>query len=513
MENVRAATYFSLIADEATDAANCEQLSIVLRFVDSENLSVREKFLGFTECKSDVSGNAIATNLVDILKNEWHLNLENLCGQAYDGAGAMAGRIQGVAARIMADFPKAVYTHCSSHVLNLCVVSSAKEADIRNMMDVAGSVARFFNNSPKRQLALDKHIDELHAQNSEASKRKKLKDLCKTRWVERHDAFEAFAELYVATVSCLEGIVESSSTWNRETVADAQSHLRALTEFKFLVALIITKNVLAYTKGLSVKLQGRYQDIIRAHSNIKSVTESLEDARKSVDTFHSMWFEEAKSIASELNIDPSMPRLSSRQRHRANPLATSPTEYFKLVVTIPLLDHLITELNQRFSEHNEKAIEVLTLLPPTVCSMTSSLTKDSISGFLSLYINELPSPSTLNTELHSWHVKCRHDREASNACNTVTKALKEADQDFFPNVHILLKIAATHPVTSCECERSISKLRLVKSKLRTTMGEDRLNGLALMYAHPDINLNIDSITDAFARLHPRRMKLSNIINE
>ena len=68
--------------------------------------------------------------------------MENLCGQAYDGAGAMAVRIQGVAAWIMADYPKAVYTHCSSH--NLCIVNSAKEADVRNMMDVAGSVARFF---------------------------------------------------------------------------------------------------------------------------------------------------------------------------------------------------------------------------------------------------------------------------------------------------------------------------------------------------------------------------------
>lgn len=139
-----------MIADEATDASNCEQLSIVLCFVDNETLNVREEFLGFAECKSGVSGDAIAKNLVDILQNKWQLNLENLCGQAYDGAGAMAGRVRGVAARIMADYPKAVYTHCSSHVLNLCIVSSAKEADIRNMMDVAGCVARFFNNSPKR---------------------------------------------------------------------------------------------------------------------------------------------------------------------------------------------------------------------------------------------------------------------------------------------------------------------------------------------------------------------------
>ncbi len=47
--------------------------------------------------------------------------MTKLCGQAYDGAGAMAGKNRGVAATIMSAYPKAVYTHCSSHVLNLCI--------------------------------------------------------------------------------------------------------------------------------------------------------------------------------------------------------------------------------------------------------------------------------------------------------------------------------------------------------------------------------------------------------
>ena len=74
---------------------------------------------------------------------------------------------------------------------------------------------------------------------------------------------------------------------------------------------------------------------------------------------------------------------------------------------------------------------------------------------------------------------------------------------------MLLKIAATQPVTSCKCERSISKLRLVKSILTTTMGEERLNGLALLHVHADLNLDLDSMVDMFARQHPRKMKLAN----
>lgn len=92
-----------------------------------------------------------------------------------------------------------------------------------------------------------------------------IKELCQTRWVERHDTFEAFSELFESTVQCLEEIVEPSSrqSWNTETVADASSHLRVLTDFKFIVMLIISKNLLTYIKGLNVKLQSKWQDKLK----------------------------------------------------------------------------------------------------------------------------------------------------------------------------------------------------------------------------------------------------------
>ena len=128
------------------------------------------------------------------------------CGQGYDGAGTMAGKQKGVTARIMNKYLKALYTHYASHVLNLCIVEATNIADVRNIMNIASCVARFFNNSPKRRLAFDKFIDEQHQVAAHSSKRAKLKDLCKTRWVERqsHDAFEALYELYTPPVTSCE---------------------------------------------------------------------------------------------------------------------------------------------------------------------------------------------------------------------------------------------------------------------------------------------------------------------
>ena len=56
-------------------------------------------------------------------------------------------------------------------------------------------------------------------------------------------------------------------------------------------------------------------------------------------------------------------------------------------------------------------------------------------------------------------------------------------------------------------------LRNLKTYLRNTMVQDRLNGLALIHAHREMELDLEKIIDLFANLHPRRMGMENILNE
>ena len=73
----------------------------------------------------------------------------------------------------------------------------------------------------------------------------------------------------------------------------------------------------------------------------------------------------------------------------------------------------------------------------------------------------------------------------------------------------LLTISCTLPVTSAECERSVSRLRYLKTYLRSTMTEDCLNGLAMMYIHRDISCDSKTVVEKFARQHRRRLTLFN----
>ena len=83
----------------------------------------------------------------------------------------------------------------------------------------------------------------------------------------------------------------------------------------------------------------------------------------------------------------------------------------------------------------------------------------------------------------------------------------------FPNIHRLLRLICTLPVTSCECERSISVLRCLKPYIRSSMGQERLTGLALLHIHYDMELDLDDVVDIFSRKHPRRMMLADILSD
>ena len=96
----------------------------------------------------------------------------------------------------------------------------------------------------------------------------------------------------------------------------------------------------------------------------------------------------------------------------------------------------------------------------------------------------------------------------------MVEALQQCDEIEFPNISVLLKLALTLPITTCESERSFSQLKLIKTSLRSTMTDNRLNGLAIMKINRELCEKIHKspekmrvLVKSFAMLHPRRMKL------
>ena len=79
----------------------------------------------------------------------------------------------------------------------------------------------------------------------------------------RIEAFEVFHVVLPAVSKTFENI-SSNSTWNAESRQKAACSLLSLTQFQFLMVLIVVENCLGYTKGLTVSLQSRSIDICTA---------------------------------------------------------------------------------------------------------------------------------------------------------------------------------------------------------------------------------------------------------
>lgn len=84
---------------------------------------------------------------------------------------------------------------------------------------------------------------------------------------------------------------------------------------------------------------------------------------------------------------------------------------------------------------------------------------------------------------------------------TIQSVFSLLDKDMFPSLKAIFQAALTIPVTSCSCERSFSALRRLHTRLRNTMGQERLSNLAIMSIEREMLANVDhgEVIDRFAK--------------
>ena len=151
-----------------------------------------------------------------------------------------------------------------------------------------------------------------------------------------------------------------------------------------------------------------------------------------------------------------------------------------------LLFHIISELNEQFSSLAQTATKLYGMIPAILCSGK----KIDLTEVVELYNDDMPSPELFQQELERW--KTRYLSKAiSDRPSTCAKAFAECDEELFPNIYVLLVIACTLPITSCECERNASVLHRLNNFMRASMNESRLTSLTLMHIHYDKIIDLD----------------------
>ena len=68
IQNVKEARFFSIMADEATDSSNAEQLILVIRYFQEKSFQIQEDFIGFLAC-TNITGEFIAKAIIEKVTN------------------------------------------------------------------------------------------------------------------------------------------------------------------------------------------------------------------------------------------------------------------------------------------------------------------------------------------------------------------------------------------------------------------------------------------------------------
>lgn len=200
--HIREDGFFSIMVDETTDQSNREQVVIVIRHVDSD-LNVQKQFIGL--CMVPLIDAATLTSVIlDTLVRK-NISLSKCRGQCYDGASNMSGAKKGVAANITKQEPRAIYTHCYGHAINLAVGDTVKRSKVmRDSLDTVFEMSKIIKYSPRRDTILEQLKREMALDTSG------FRVLCPTRWTVRALSLNSVLENYYVALRILKFVLELS---------------------------------------------------------------------------------------------------------------------------------------------------------------------------------------------------------------------------------------------------------------------------------------------------------------
>ena len=186
--------------------------------------------------------------------------------------------------------------------------------------------------------------------------------------------------------------------------------------------------------------------------------------------------------------------------------AIEPKIIFRTEYYYPIIDIVLEELNSRFSSLNQGIMCSIQALSP---SSNNFLDLDTLQPLLQHY--EIDEADMLIEVPQVKRIVSNTPDPDKPLCIydllDIFLPLKVA----FPTFLKTLKLALTLCVTSSSCERSFSCLKRLKSYLRSTMSNERLNSLAVISIERDFSfsLSLDDIVDKFNSMDKnRRMLLS-----
>lgn len=491
ISEIKNAKYYGISIDSTPDISHVDQLTLVLRYV-LKNGNVVERFLQFIPIEHH-DGKYLFDLVLSTLRLHG-IDIANCRSQSYDNASNMSGIYSGVQARFREINNLAEWVPCAAHSLNLVGSSAVECCSVAvNYFGIVQSVYTFFSASPQRWLKFKERMKE----NTFV-----LQGLSETRWSARSDATRAFYANYMEIRQALSDVT-GSERQPPASVHEAKSLIKKLDHFETALMCVIWKDLLQKIDIVNKALQEPGIELSTIIKLYDSLIIHFHDTRDKFEMFEGMAKDLTQSDYKECT-------QRKRVRHRFHEevvdntdpsLSMSASDKFRTQSFYMIIDRLITEMGKRRAAYSTLHERFNFLLDR---SLSTDETVSKAKALIEMYPSDLEEAFTDEFLLFS-----RMFADNKTVAEMIRAQIEDKLVTSFPNVNIAFRIYLSIFGTSCEGERSFSKLKLIKTYLRSTMGQARLSSLALLSIEKDFmrEMTFEDVICDFANAKSRKVNI------
>ncbi|KAK0140154.1 Zinc finger MYM-type protein 1 [Merluccius polli] len=375
------------------------------------------------------------------------------------------------------------------------------DANIRTVKDQVESLYNFFGHSIKRWAVLG---DLLSPESRDIT----LKRLCPTRWSSRYDALVALKYRYGDVIKALDKL---SLTSDKKTERDEADALRKnISKFQFIFLISLQTKILECTNAVSKLMQEKSMDLLKASALLQNAIRTLKEYRTKFDEAKSFTLALALKWGSQTQFENTRLRKVKRHFHDLceDSRLSDGEHYFRVNVFYGCLDVIIQQLSHRFVSLNRTAQLFEAIHPNTLQHAKDEELYEAARRLSDHYCRDIDS--SFAGQLVSFRTCFKEQISRHTSVISLAKLLivdNPAVTSAFSEVCSAFLLFLTIPVSVATAERSFSKLKLIKSYLRSTMAQERLFGLAILSIENERarKLDISQIVNDFAERKARRM--------
>lgn len=492
IEEVKENSFFSLLTDDLVSISGVWYLPVFLRYADQLS-NLQERFVGFYPFYGD--GEALAECMLSDMTENWGLDMRKCRGQAHSCSGTQSTEIKKFAVKVNETYPLAVLTLRSTCTLNMHLAKGANLSGVQLVLSTLKRIESFFSLSPQLYSELEHAILVFFPDREE--KVRELNEICRSNWTTQNDAFDVAVEILEALLLCLDSVHDNEDIrWSDEVAHSAYEISKALTDFEFVMSLVVLKNTLTLTRAFGKNLQGSAADLHSSADSLKAVLHSLKEMYDHIEVYHEFWVDEAVNLAAALDAPIRVPR-SFLRRHQSEPGSVRPDTYYKEHLSVPFVSHVIQEMDELFCEDHLKALRCLSLVPAVIEQLKP--TEPDVES-AQVFKDDIPNAGGLSAELHCWQVKWGKKVKGETAPTTLRQTAQLADMKFFPNTHAILRLVSILPVLTLDSDSSLAYRRF-QMFMKNMPDEFKSKNLAVLNINYDSSYDLDALVDSFVQEH------------